>query len=70
MSNLIMKNQELFVFFHGLRESILIADFYKNKKSKQTINQNIVKNKKNFIKCVTEIHLKNEFYKTYYYRTT
>ena len=68
MSNLIMKNQELFVFFHGLRESILIVDFYKNKKSKQTINQNIVDQKqKNFIKCVTEIHLKNEFYKTYCY---
>lgn len=45
MSNQIRKNQELFVFFHGLRESILIVDFYKKKKSKQTINQIIVDQK-------------------------
>ena len=45
MSSLIRKNQELFVFFHGLRESILIVDFYIKKKSKQTINQLIVDQK-------------------------
>ena len=32
MTNIIKKNDELFMFIHGLKENYLVIDFYKKKK--------------------------------------